>query len=102
MLGSLPADNGLVDSVAIKGGVGGEATDIGAERDGGGVSLGEPNRSRGLDVGLLATRDDDAIKLISLCFCAENAAITYERDIPPLYTTVSFPAGQDSAGVSGQ
>lgn len=66
------------------------------------MSLGVSNGSRGLDVGLLATGDDDAIKLISLRLCAENAANTYERDIPPLYTTVSFPAGQDSAGVSGQ
>lgn len=66
------------------------------------MSLGEPNGSRGLDVGLLATWDDDAIKLISLCFRAQKATITYARDIPPLYTTVSSPAGQESAGVSGQ
>lgn len=58
--GSLPADNGLVDSIAIKGGVGGEATHVSSDRDRGGVSLGEPNGSRGLDISLLATWDDDA------------------------------------------
>lgn len=60
MPGSLPADNGLVDSIAIKGGVGGEATDVCSGRDGGGVSLGVANGSRGLDESLLATWDNDA------------------------------------------
>ena len=102
MLRSLPADNGLVDSVAIKGGVGGEATDVGSGRDGGGVSLGVANGSRGLDEGLLATWDNDAIKLISLPSCVEGVTVTYERDIPPLYTTVSFAAGQERLGMTGQ
>lgn len=84
VLWGLPADNGLVDSVAIKGGIGGEATDVGTSWDGGGVSLGEANGSRGLDVGLLATGDDDTIKLISFCFYYEKALGTYARDIPPL------------------
>lgn len=98
MLGSLPADNGLVDSVAIKGGVGGEATDVGAERDGGGVSLGEPNSSRGLDVGLLATGDDNAVKLISFCFCAGNRRPLTRGTFLPCTLRSHFRQGRTQRG----
>lgn len=62
---SLPADNSLVNAVAIKGGVAGEATNVSSGRRGGGVSLCVPNGSRHIDESLLATGDDDTIKIIS-------------------------------------
>ena len=99
---SLPADNSLVDTVAIEGGVAGEATEVSSGRHIDGVSLGVSNGSRDIDESLLATGDHDTIKIIRLYFYDDEVIVTYERDNPPLYTTVSFPAGQESPTMVGQ